>query len=326
MIDLYPLKFKPQFKEKIWGGNKIKTVLGKDFSPRPNCGESWEISGVNGNVSVVSGGELDGVELDKLINEYKGDLVGEKIFKQYEVEFPLLIKFLDANYDLSIQVHPDDKLAGERHNSLGKTEMWYIIQAEENATLISGFNQPLDREAYLKHFNEQRLEEILNKEKVKAGDVFFIPAGRVHTIGKGILLAEIQQSSDVTYRIYDFDRTDQDGNKRTLHTEQAIDAIDYQYEKEYKTLYVDKPNEAVNLVTSQYFTTNKLHYNQPFSRNYEDLDSFVIYICIEGGLELGYDRKAIEVNKGDSVLLPAKIKNVKFAPTPECKVLESFID
>lgn len=326
MIELYPLKFKSQFKEKIWGGDKIKSVLGKDFSPLPNCGESWEISGVEGNVSVVNGGELDGVALDKLINEYQGELVGNKVFRQYEVEFPLLVKFLDAREDLSIQVHPDDALAKKRYSARGKTEMWYIIQADKGAKLISGFNQPLDRDTYLKYFEEKRLQEILNTEQVKEDDVFFIPAGRVHTIGSGILLAEIQQTSDVTYRIYDFDREDKEGNKRELHTEKAVDAIDYKHYDEYKTKYENKFNEVISLVSNQYFTTNKLHCNRPVARDYKKLDSFVIYICIDGAATLSYGKQEMRIAKGETVLVPASIKEVKLAPSPECKLLESYID
>ena len=224
---MYPLLFKTIFKDKIWGGEKIHTILGKDFSPLPNCGETWEISGVKGTISEVKDGALAGKDLVSLINEYKGKLVGEKVYKQFGNEFPLLIKFIDANDDLSIQVHPGDQLAKERHDSFGKTEMWYILQADEGAKLNAGFNNEINEAIYLEHLKKNTLDEILNFEKVKAGDVFFLPAGRVHYIGKGVCLAEIQQTSDITYRIYDFDRKDDKGNTRELHTEQALAAIDY---------------------------------------------------------------------------------------------------
>lgn len=325
MAQLYPLKFKTIFKDKIWGGNKINTVLGKDFSPLPNCGETWEISGVKGNVSEVNGGALSGKTLTELIKEFKGELVGNKIYKKFGTDFPLLVKFIDANEDLSIQVHPDDKLAKERHNSFGKTEMWYIFQADEGTKLISGFNQDVDKETYLKHLNEKSLDEILNKEEVTAGDAFFIPAGRVHTIGKGCLLAEIQQTSDITYRIYDFDRTDAEGNKRELHTEEALDAIDYKHYDQYKTDYDKKENEIVKIASCQYFETNYFHFTETTERDYRKLDSFVLYVCFEGGFELDFGTGRLKVMKGDAVLVPANIKNVKVTPEPYYKMLEAYV-
>ena len=215
-MSLYPLKFKTIYKEKIWGGHKINTHLNKDFSPLDNCGETWEISGVEGNISITENGNLSGKSLTELIKEYKSELVGNSVYEKFGNEFPLLIKFIDANADLSVQVHPNDELAEKRHGSKGKTEMWYIFQADENSSLISGFKRPLDKKVYQDHLASGSLDQILNREKVETGDVFFIPAGRVHTIGKGILLTEIQQTSDVTYRIYDFDRIDKNGNKREL--------------------------------------------------------------------------------------------------------------
>ncbi|MGI9542582.1 MAG: type I phosphomannose isomerase catalytic subunit [Cyclobacteriaceae bacterium] len=323
---MYPLKFKPIFKEKMWGGQKIKTELGKDFSPLPNCGETWEISGVEGNISQVAEGSLEGRCLPDLIEEYKEELVGKKVYQTYGNEFPLLVKFLDANLDLSIQVHPDDDLARERHNGKGKTEMWYIFQADPGAKLIAGFNQPLTKEQYLKHLEDQKLDLILNQESVQADESYFIPAGRVHTIGKGLLLAEIQQTSDITYRIYDFDRVDDRGNKRELHTELALDAIDYQHYSEYKTSYDQGINQMVNLASCPYFTTNRLYFDQAVERNYEKLDSFVIYVCVEGKLQLQYDGESMQVTKGDVILLPACIKEVVLVAEPSFKLLESYID
>jgi len=226
MEGLYPLKFTPIYKDKIWGGNKIKSVLNKDFGGLPNCGESWELSGVDGNVSVVSNGYLAGNTLEELLEVYMGDLAGDEVYEHFGNEFPLLIKFIDANDDLSIQVHPNDEMAAERHNSYGKTEMWYVLQADKGSKLQSGFNQQVDQEKYLEKLEKTELTDILNFEEVTAGDVFFIPAGRVHAIGRGILLAEIQQTSDITYRIYDYDRRDDKGNPRELHTDLALDAID----------------------------------------------------------------------------------------------------
>lgn len=325
MPALYPLKFKTIFKFKIWGGDKIKTMLGKDFAPLPNCGETWEISGVNGDVSVVDNGPLKGESLTSLLDSYKGDLVGEKVYQKFGNGFPLLIKFIDANDDLSIQVHPNDERAKKRHNSFGKTEMWYVIQADEGSTLISGFNQPVDQQLYLEKFESGHLTDILNKENVTSGDVFFLPAGRVHTIGKGLLIAEIQQTSDITYRIYDFDRVDDQGNKRQLHTEEALDAIDYQFYPEYKTRYSHKENEPVELVSCPYFTTNLLQYTENTDRNYSENDSFVIHICIEGSYAIIDGNETLDVNLGDCVLLPASIKQVEMQTSNGFKILESYI-
>ena len=245
MNNLYPLKFTPICKDKIWGGNKLNEILNKEYPELPNCGESWEISGVQDEVSVVSNGFLKGNSLEELIEVYMGDLVGEKVYEKFGIEFPLLVKFIDANDNLSIQVHPNDELSMERHDAFGKTEMWYVVQADPGAKLISGFNRKIDKEGYLKYFKNGQLEEILNYEEVKAGDVFFIPAGRVHAIGKGIVVAEIQQTSDVTYRIYDFNRVDDQGNPRELHTDLAIDAIAYEYEANYRTDYKALDNQSV---------------------------------------------------------------------------------
>lgn len=326
MKPLYPLKFQTIYKDKIWGGQKIKTVLNKDFGDLSNCGETWEISGVPGNVSVVKEGPFAGRDLASILSEYREQLVGEHVYAKYGDEFPLLVKFIDANDDLSIQVHPGDELARKRHNSFGKTEMWYIFQADEGAKLNVGFNRPMTKEQYLQYFNEGRLMDILNWVAVQDDDVVFIPAGRVHSIGKGCLLAEIQQSSDVTYRIYDFDRTDSQGNKRELHTELALDAIDFTYHEDYKTHYDDKKNAVVNLVQCEYFTTNKLHYDRSAERDHSGRDSFVIYVCMEGALNMAWENGNIFMKKGEAVLVPANIKKLRLEPEGEFKMLESYIE
>lgn len=325
MSELYPLKFETIYKDKIWGGQKIKTVLNKDFGDLPNCGETWEISGVKENISTVKEGTLAGKTLRDVLVEYKGNLVGKSVYEKFGDEFPLLVKFIDANDDLSVQVHPDDKLAKKRHNSFGKTEMWYIFQADEGATLNSGFNRPLTKDKYQKYFDKGELMDILNIEKVKADDVYFLPAGRVHYIGKGCLLAEIQQTSDVTYRMYDFDRTDDQGNKRELHTEESLDAIDFSYHDNYKTIYEDKLNEIVPLVKCDYFTTNKLNFDKAIERDHSDLDSFVIYVCMEGNLTMEFGDDHINVQKGDAVLVPASILKITLKPMGEFKMLESYV-
>jgi mannose-6-phosphate isomerase len=324
-MELYPLKFKTIFKDKLWGGQKINTILRKDFGDLPNCGETWEISGVVGNVSVVADGALTGQTLNELIDTFGADLLGGQVKERFGNEFPLLVKFIDANDDLSIQVHPDDKLAKERHDSFGKTEMWYIFQADPGSKLIAGFNRPLTKEEYLEYFNSGKLMDILNQEEAQADDVFFLPAGRVHTIGKGLLLAEIQQTSDVTYRIYDFDRTDDQGNKRELHVEEALDAIDYEHYPEYKTSYSDKKNEPVSLVDCQYFTTNKLDFDKSASRDYSDLDSFKILVCMEGAAEVTFAGSAYPIGKGEAMLIPATIKYIELETEDGFKMLESYI-
>lgn len=322
---LYPLKFDTIFKEKIWGGTKIKDVLNKDFSPLKNCGETWEISGVPGNLTKVSEGNLKGWTLPDLIAEFKEDLVGPKVYQEYGNDFPLLIKFIDAAEDLSIQVHPDDKLAKARHNSLGKSEMWYVFQADEDSKLISGFNKNTNQEEYLEHLNNGRLTDLLNQEDVESGDCFYLPAGRVHTIGQGLLLAEIQQSSDVTYRIYDFDRTDDEGNKRELHTEEALEALDYQTHSDYKTNYTPCLNESVPLVKSQYFQTNLLEYTTGIIREHYESDSFVIYTCLAGDAEISTLGHTTKICMGEAVLVPRKFPEVHIRAKSGFKMLETFM-
>ncbi len=326
MQSLYPLKFQTIYKDKIWGGQKIKTFLHKDFGNLPNCGETWEISGVKSDVSVVADGPLKGESLDQLLEKYKDELVGKKVYDHFGNIFPLLVKFIDANDDLSIQVHPNDELAKKRHNSFGKTEMWYVVEADPGSTLISGFNKELDEQEYLDKFNSGHLTDILNKEDVKAGDVFFLPAGRVHTIGKGLLIAEIQQTSDITYRIYDFDRVDDKGNKRELHVEEALAAIDYKHYPEYKTNYQPEKNETVKLVSCPYFTTNMMDFTQSTSKDYSNLDSFVIYVCLEGSFTINYNNSSYPVKMGDCMLLPKTVDKVSLETEGGFKILESFIE
>ncbi|MCO5945591.1 type I phosphomannose isomerase catalytic subunit [Mucilaginibacter flavidus] len=326
MSTLYPLKFKTIFKDKIWGGQKIKTYLHKDFGSLPNCGETWEISGVKSDVSVVNGGALDGESLADLLEQFKGELVGEKVYAHFGNIFPLLVKFIDAKEDLSVQVHPNDELAKKRHNSFGKTEMWYVIESDPGSTLIAGFNKELNEQEYLDKFNSGHLMDILNKENANAGDVFFLPAGRVHTIGAGLLIAEIQQTSDITYRIYDFDRVDDKGNKRELHTEEALAAIDYHHYPNYKTQYQPEKNKTVDLVTCPYFTTNLLDFTTDTSKDYSNLDSFVIYVCVEGSFTVKTADAGYPVKMGDCILLPKIMEKVDLVTTSGFKILESYIE
>lgn len=325
-MSLYPLKFTPIAKETIWGGNKLQKELNKDFSSEKKIGESWEISGVTNDISVVANGDLKGKNLSDLIKEYAGQLLGEKNAQKFGSEFPLLIKFIDANDMLSIQVHPDDELAKERHNSFGKTEMWYVLGAEKESNLIVGFNQEVDQNLYQEKLEEGKLEEILNVEKVQKGSAYFIPAGRVHAIGKGILVAEIQQTSDITYRMYDWNRTDAQGNGRELHTQLALDAIDYSLETEYETNYTDRLNQSSELATCEYFTTNKITFDREMIKDYSKLDSFVIYMCLDGEFEIAYGaQEAIRVTKGESILIPAELKNLILKPKAKVEMLEVYI-
>lgn len=325
---LYPLKFTPVLKDKIWGGNKMKTQLGIDFHPLPNCGEAWMVSGVEDNTSVVSNGFLQGNELNELVEIYMGDLVGDEIFNRFGNEFPLLIKFIDAADWLSIQVHPDDELAAKRGIGFGKTEMWYIMEADNEAQLITGFKRDTSREEYVGHLNNNRLKQLLNFEQVKNGDVFYMPAGRVHALGPGILLAEIQQTSDTTYRIFDWNRVDDQGKPRELHTEEALDAIDYKSADDYKAQYKPIHNGTATLVESPFFTTNLIQLDAALAKDYTELDSFVIYIAVEGSFTLvhdGTDEQQVKVKKGETLLLPAVIDRVDIIPDQPSKILEVFI-
>lgn len=326
MAGLYPLKFTPFFFDKIWGGNRLKTLLNKDFGSLPNCGESWELSGVEGYDSVVSNGFLEGNSLSELIEIYMGDLVGDKVYEKFGVEFPLLIKFIDAQDDLSIQVHPNDKLSKERHKAYGKTEMWYVVDAEKGALINSGFNQPVTKEKYLEYLESGKLVDLLKYDVTSVGDVFFIPAGRVHAIGKGALIAEIQQTSDVTYRIFDYNRRDAKGNLRELHTELALDAIDFSYLDDYKTKYSAGNNQTTEIVSCDYFTTNIVDFDSVMEKDYYEIDSFVIFMTLEGSFELVTDDTTETVAKGETVLIPAEIPSVKLKPVGgKVKLLEVYI-
>ena len=326
-MDLYPLKFKPIFKEKIWGGQKLNKKLNKDFPTNKNIGESWEISDIEEDESVITNGFLAGNTLNELIEIYMSDLVGTKNYEKFGLEFPLLIKFIDAQDDLSIQVHPNDKLAMKRHNAYGKSEMWYIIDADKDANLISGFNKKTNKKEYLEKLENGEITDILNFETAKAGDVFNIPAGRVHAICKGILLAEIQQTSDVTYRIYDWERKDKDGNSRELHTDLALDAIDFKHYKNYKTEYKPEENYPYNLVKNKYFTTNKIDLTKKATFDYFNIDSFIIYMCVSGEFDINYNNtETINIKTGETILIPAEMNEITLIPKVYSEILEVLIE
>ncbi len=325
-MKLYPIIFNPVYNYRIWGGNKLKTVLQKKYS-QDSIGESWEISDVKNNETFVSEGFLKGKSLKELIHTFKSDFVGKKVYKAFGDEFPLLIKFIDANTPLSIQVHPTNELAKKRHNSFGKNEMWYVMEAEKDAELIVGFNQNVTKDQYIDHLENNTLNEILNIEKVTSGDTFYIPTGRVHAIGAGVLLAEIQQTSDITYRIYDYDRVDKNtGTKRELHTDLAIDAIDFRYYKNYKTSYHTKSNQPNVLVKSPYFKTHIIELNTSVNRDLKSYDSFVIYMCVEGEatIKTHEDQKSYKLKIGQTIIVPACIKSI-LLQSDHAKLIEVYM-
>ena len=307
-MNLYPLSFAPIFKERIWGGEKLEKELHKPIH-QPLIGESWEVSTVKGDVSVISNGTLKGTSLQALIEQAPEALLGSAVYKRFGTDFPLLIKFIDAAQDLSIQVHPDDALAKARHNSFGKTEMWYIMEADTDASIIIGFNKNVSREEYQAHLADKTLSQLLHFEKVKHGDMFFIPAGKIHAIGAGVLLAEIQQTSDITYRVYDFDRKDKNGNYRELHTELALDAIDFEQKDDFRKSYAKAENTVNPAVVSPYFTTDYLKINQEMPLTLSG-ESFHIYMGVAGKGSLQYGDMELPLEKGQTVLVPACCKQI----------------
>ncbi|MFC2079895.1 type I phosphomannose isomerase catalytic subunit [Bacteroidota bacterium] len=322
---LYPIKFNPIYKQIIWGGDKLRTQFGKKNAPQ-NTAESWELSGVDGDISLVSNGFLQGNALDELIEVYMGDLVGDTVYEKFGLEFPILVKFIDANDDLSVQVHPDDAYSYKHFGRRGKTEMWYIIDNDEGAELISGFNRDVDEKIFMEYLNNKNLGEILNFEKVKEGDVFFMPAHRVHAIGKGIVLTEIQQTSDETYRIYDWERVGKDGKARELHLDHALQVMDFKKRDDIRTSYEKIKNSTVNLADCPYFTTGIINLDQPVDKDFSLIDSFIIYICTKGNLLINYKGgKPVSLKKGETVLIPAVLKEISLIPEEESTILEVYI-
>ena len=336
---LYPLMFQQNFFELVWGGHKLKPLKGLDADDA-KIGESWEISAIPGKESLVSNGVLKGKKLSELATEYKELLLGRNVVKLYGTTFPLLIKFIDAENDLSIQVHPNDELAKVRHNCLGKTEMWFVIDAKPGAYLYSGFASPISKYEYEKRIEDGSICDVLARHEVKRGDVFFIPAGRVHAICGGIMIAEIQQSSDITYRIFDYNRPGLDGKPRQLHTELAKDAIDYRVYDKYRTDYEYKVNKPVAMTESPYFTVKRHVINRSFHRRLYKYDSFIVYMCLHGDCKIelrsseGFDGHmpeitTINVSKGNSCLIPASCADVNLVPNNNegiTELLEVYID
>jgi mannose-6-phosphate isomerase len=326
MSELYPLKFETVLKEKIWGGNALASRYNKITSTSGKIGESWELSAVADNQSVISNGFLAGNNIEEVIEVYMGDITGDTIFEKFGNEFPLLIKFIEAREDLSIQVHPDNVLAKKRHNAYGKTEMWYILESEKGSKIYTGFRESVTKEMYEAALADGTLAELLNTETPEAGDIFFTPAGRIHAIGAGTVLVEIQQTSDITYRIFDWNRKNSGKEKRELHTDLALEAIDFKAAGKNKLRREAELNKAIDLVSCEFFNTSLMHFNKPINKEYFSIDSFVVYICLAGEFSIRWDGESESVSKGETVLLPAMIKEVVLVPAGETHLLEIFIN
>lgn len=318
------LKFEPILKTKIWGGEKLISLLHKK-SVLKNIGESWEISGVKEAISSVANKELKGKLLNELIIKYKNNLLGDKVYKKFGNDFPLLIKFIDAKKALSIQVHPNNDLAKKCHNTFGKNEMWYVLQADKEANLIIGYKKNSSVKEFNAHLEENTLLSNLNTEEIKKGDAYYIPTGTIHAIGAGTLLAEIQQTSDITYRIYDWERENSDGTFRELHTEAAKDAIDYLAKDSYKAVYSEKENSTSEIISSPYFTTSILPLQGKVEMNHQHKDSFVIYMCVGGNVTFQYEDQIEELQLGETLLVPACLKEFNIIAKEKSKLLEVYI-
>ena len=323
---MYPLKFEPILKQTLWGGDRI--IPFKHLNDTlPNVGESWEVSAVEGSESIVANGPDKGFTLPEMVRKYKEELMGEANYARFGNKFPLLIKFIGPKLDLSIQVHPDDTLAKKRHNCFGKNEMWYVVDADKGAKLISGFSEQITPKEYKERVHNGTFAEVLQTCEIKPGDVFYVPAGRVHGIGAGAFVAEIQQTSDITYRIFDYNRKDKDGKMRELHTSQAIDAINFaDVQEDFRTNYDAVQNEPVEIVASPYFTTSVYDMTEEITCDYSELDSFVILICVEGECRIIDDEKnELTVRAGETVLLPAATQELTIIPQEKVKLLETYV-
>jgi mannose-6-phosphate isomerase len=326
MSELYPLKFETVLKEKVWGGNALATHFNKKTNGSNHIGESWELSAIADDQSVISNGFLAGNNIEELIEVYMGDITGDQIYEKFGNEFPLLIKFIEAQEDLSIQVHPNDNLAKKRHKAYGKTEMWYILECKKNSKIYTGFKPGVTKEIYEDALKNNRIEDIMNVETPEPGNAFFTPAGRVHAIGAGIVLVEIQQTSDITYRIFDWNRKGTGKEKRELHTDLALDAIDFNQNGSNKLSKLPEINNNLNLVNCEFFNTNLLWFNKAIDKEYHFIDSFVVYICIDGEFQICWDGNTEKVIKGETVLLPAMIKEVTLKPLNESRLLEVYVN
>lgn len=319
---LYPLKFKPIYKHYVWGGNKLAKF--KNIEHAETISESWELSAVSGNISIIENGFLAGNTLQDIIEIYMGDLVGEKVYEKYGIEFPVLLKFIDAAQPLSVQIHPNDSIALQRHKAYGKEEMWYVVEADRNAEIFTGFNQQIDREKLTEALQSNNLLNFLTIEKVRKQDVFEIPSGRIHAIGKGILIAEIQNTSDITYRIYDWGR-EHTPQARPMHVDLALDAISYDVYRSYKTDYATEKNKASKICSNSHFNVNIIEAEQNIMLDYSNLDSFVAYMCVGGIADIECNGKTTGIKQGETVLIPAEIDEIKLVPETCTRLLEISI-
>ena len=327
-MPLYPFLFHPNLHTVVWGGHRLQVYKGLQSTDEP-IGESWEVSAVPSSTSIISNGSFAGRDIISVISEYPEDILGKAVNEKYHGQLPLLVKFIDAERDLSIQVHPNDEMAQREHGKMGKSEMWYVIKADAGSHLYAGFKQEITPEEYQQRIVDGTIIEVLADHQVKAGDVFYLPAGRIHAICGGILLAEVQQSSDVTYRIYDYNRPGMDGKPRQLHTELAAQALDYHVEENYRTEYVDNPNKAIQIIDSPYFDVRVMEISKPFHRDLRKYDSFIISMCIEGDCKLCVRSTGDEIllRQGSSTLIPAAIADYDVLPLHHTtRLLDAFID
>ena len=324
----YPLLFEPNLHTVVWGGHRLRPYKGLEATDEP-IGESWEVSAVPSSTSIISNGQWKGRDLVSVISDHPEAILGKAVNEKYQGKLPLLVKFIDAKRDLSIQVHPNDEMAQREHGKMGKSEMWYIIKADEGAHLYAGFKREITPYEYQKRIEDGSITEVLADHQVKAGDVFFLPAGRVHAICGGILLAEVQQSSDVTYRIYDYNRPGLDGKPRELHTDLAAKALDYHVEKNYLTDYAETKDQAIQIVDTSYFDVRIMELTAPMHRNLLKYDSFIISMCLSGSCRLRVRTTGDEIllREGSTTLIPAAIADYDLLPLhPNTKILDAFID
>ena len=325
---LYPFLFYPNLHPVVWGGHQLRPYKGLEPNEEP-IGESWEVSAVPSSTSIISNGSLQGRDLTSVIAEFPEEILGHAVNEKYHGQLPLLVKFIDAERDLSIQVHPNDEMAWREHKKMGKSEMWYIIKATPGSHLYAGFKQQITSKEYYRRIADGTITEVLADHTVKTGDVFYLPAGRVHAICGGIMLAEVQQSSDVTYRIYDYNRPGMDGKPRELHTDLAAQALDYHVEQNYRTEYVETDNRAIQIIDSPYFDVRVMEIQTPFHRNLLKYDSFVISMCIEGDCKLVMRTNGSEIvlKAGHTTLIPAAIADYDVIPlNGRTKLLDAFVD
>lgn len=323
-----PILFEPNLHTLVWGGHRLKPMKGLPADDEP-IGESWELSAVPSSQSIIANGQWRGMLLGDVVSQFPVEIMGKANTERYQGNFPLLVKFIDAERDLSIQVHPDDKLAAERHGKMGKTEMWYIIDAKPGAALYSGFKKQITKEEYKQRVADGTICDVLARHEVHKGDVFYIPAGRVHAICGGILLAEVQQSSDVTYRIFDYNRLGLDGKPRELHTELAVDAIDFQVQKDYYTHYRRSFNHPEPVIESPFFKVKILKVSRSFHRKMFKYDTFVIYMCLKGSciIRMRGDNSEISLDENTTCLIPASCANYDVIPRyKHTELLEVYID